>query len=158
MSAHRPDTMAPPGTIAIAVILVVASLLLVIAVRAGVLAPASTPAGLRAAAAIEPESTRLLRFADQEDGTVLIEDAGDGATIARIGREDGGFIRGVMRGLARERRMNGIGAEPPFRLTLWRSGELSLTDTETGRIIELGAFGPDNRAAFVRLLEPGGEA
>ena len=66
-----------------------------------------------------------------------------------------GFIRGVMRGLARERRMRGIGDAPPFNLSLWRDGELSLTDSATGRSIELTAFGIDQprrlrRAAAAR--------
>ena len=63
-----------------------------------------------------------------------------------------GFIRGVMRGLARDRRSRGIGNAPPFNLTLWRDGELSLTDSATRRSIELTAFGSTNRAAFAALL------
>jgi hypothetical protein len=31
---------------------------------------------------------------------------------------------------------------------------LSLTDSATGRALELGAFGPSNRAAFMALLTP----
>ena len=57
-----------------------------------------------------------------------------------------------MRGLARERRMHGIGSEAPFTLTQWRDGELTLTDSATGRSIELNAFGTTNRAAFAALL------
>ena len=54
-----------------------------------------------------------------------------------------------MRGLARERRSHGFGNDAPFTLTAWRDGELSLTDTATGRSIELTAFGADQpRAAF----------
>ena len=67
--------------------------------------------------------------------------------------QGGGFIRGVLRGVARDRKMRGIGAQPPFALTLWRDGSLSLTDTATGREVELGGFGADNRAVFVALLE-----
>ena len=44
---------------------------------------------------------------------------------------------------------------PPFTLTLWKNRTLSLEDKSTGRSIELGSFGPDNRAAFAALL-PGG--
>jgi putative photosynthetic complex assembly protein len=58
-----------------------------------------------------------------------------------------------MRGLARERRQHSIGAAPPFRLTLWRNGMLSLVDTATGRTVELDGFGPTNRAAFARFLK-----
>ncbi len=77
------------------------------------------------------------------------------AAIVQPG-EQTGFIRGVMRGLARERQMAGIGAEPPFTLTLWQNGQLSLTDSATGRSIEMTAFGSDNRAAFAALLPAAG--
>ena len=63
-----------------------------------------------------------------------------------------GFIRGVLRGLARDRKLQRIGTEPPFRLTRWVDGRLSLDDPATGRRIELGAFGPTNAAAFAGLL------
>jgi putative photosynthetic complex assembly protein len=62
-----------------------------------------------------------------------------------------------MRGMARERHMHGIGMAPPFTLTLWKNGTLSLEDKTTGRAVELGSFGPDNRAAFAAFL-PGGAA
>lgn len=48
--------------------------------------------------------------------------------------------------------MRGIGNGPAFSLTEWRDGELSLTDTATGRTIELNAFGSTNRASFAALL------
>jgi len=63
-----------------------------------------------------------------------------------------GFVRGVLRGLARDRKLRGIGPQPPFELTRWTDGRLSLTDTATGREIELDAFGPTNVGAFARLL------
>ncbi len=51
--------------------------------------------------------------------------------------------------------MHGFGAEPHFELVAWGDGSLSLTDTASGRMIELGAFGPDNRAIFAGLLPVG---
>lgn len=155
MSAHAHDRMAPPGAIALAGALILLSLLLVIAVRFNVVPPSPSPADLRAQTGTPRIAERLLTFRDRRDGAVVVADAGTGATVAVIGREGSGFIRGVMRGLARERRQHHQGAEPPFRLTAWRDGELSLTDTATGRIIELGAFGPTNREAFARLLVSG---
>jgi putative photosynthetic complex assembly protein len=59
-----------------------------------------------------------------------------------------------MRGMARERRMNGIGPALPFELTQWANGALTLRDPATGRAIELGSFGATNRAAFARFLQP----
>lgn len=149
---HHGDTV-PRGALGIAGALVALSLLLTAAVRTGLLDPSPSAATLRSQAKVNVVTERNLRFADAADGSVLIEDVGRGGMVARFGEEGSGFIRGVMRGLARERRMHGVGQAPPFRLALWADGALTLTDTATGRIIELGGFGPDNRAAFARLLE-----
>ena len=84
----------------------------------------------------------------------MVKDSDDGSTLAvMIGENDGGgFVRGVMRGMARERKMKGIGPAAPFELTQWENGSLSLRDPATGRAIELGSFGATNRAAFARVL------
>lgn len=156
MSGHSHDNMAPPGALALAGALVGLSLLLVLGVRFDWLAPSPTAASLRSDAGVAPVAERLLRFSDRSDGAVVVEDAVSATTVAVIGREGSGFIRGVMRGLARERRMHGAGQQPPFRLTAWNDGALSLVDTATGRVIELNGFGPTNRAAFARLLTADG--
>ena len=57
-----------------------------------------------------------------------------------------------MRGLARERKLGDIGAQPPFRLTRYAGGEITLTDTSTGKQIDLGAFGVDQYRGFARLI------
>ena len=101
----------------------------------------------------EAVATRDIRFEDQSDGTVTVLDAEDGAPIARLAVGEDGFIRSVMRGLARERHARGLGPEVPFRLTTWTSGFLSLEDPATGRLVALTAFGPDNVAAFARLVD-----
>lgn len=153
MNGHRHDNIAPPAAVAMGVAMILLSLLLVASVRFGAVAAPPSASQLRSAVATAPAADRLLRVADQPDGTVLISDARTGAAIDSISREDGGFIRGVMRGLARERRQHRIGAEPPFRLTLWQTGQLSLADPSTGRVVELDGFGQTNRASFSRLLE-----
>ncbi len=94
-----------------------------------------------------------LRFEDRADGAVVVR-AGAGATVTVLEPGSHGFVRGVLRGLARERRMSRIGPDEPFRLNRWADGRLSLDDPATGRHIDLGAFGPDNIAAFVRLMQP----
>ena len=63
-----------------------------------------------------------------------------------------GFLRGTMRGLARERKRQGIGAELPFRMIGRADGRLTLEDPGTGRRVDLGSFGPTNAAAFARLM------
>jgi putative photosynthetic complex assembly protein len=99
-------------------------------------------------------TARDLRFADRADGAVVVTDTGTGQTVDVLQGEQG-FIRATMRGLARARRSEGIGGAAPFRLTAWSDGRLSLDDAETGRHVELGAFGSLNTAVFARLLKAG---
>ena len=108
---------------------------------------------MRAQAGVEPVQSRSLRFIDACRRSMVIQDVAKGsiASVIQPG-EQTGFIRGVMRGLARERRMHGIDDGPPFTLTLWENGQLSLTDDATGRSIEMTAFGTANRASFAALL------
>ena len=63
------------------------------------------------------------------------------------------FIRGVMRGLARERRSHSLDRETPFRIARHSDGRLTLQDLATGRRIDLQAFGPTNVGSFERLLQ-----
>ena len=67
-------------------------------------------------------------------------------------------MRGALRGLARERRLDGAGAESPFRLAAWPGGRLTLEDTATGRVLDLHAYGQTNAEAFARLLTARGTA
>jgi putative photosynthetic complex assembly protein len=97
------------------------------------------------------ERQRLLRFADRQDGAVVVTDAADGR-LAGLVTGESGFLRGTMSGLARIRRMEGIGAEPPFRLTLYDNDRLVLDDPSTGKSIDLEAFGSTNEAVFALLL------
>ena len=135
--------------------LVSITLMLTAAVSFGVLPREAVPSVVRAQAGVAAVEARNLSFADRADGAVAVVDADTKETLAvLLGENDGGgFIRGVMRGLARERRMSGLGAEAPFSLTRWENGSLSLVDTATGRSIELGSFGPENRQAFARFLK-----
>lgn len=111
--------------------------------------------GEPAAPALSPASaahTIDLKFADQPNGGVLVTQAGTGAAVAVIPPNSGGFVRGVLRGLTRERMMHRIGAGPPFRLSQWGDGHVEIEDLADGRRIDLNAFGPTNRDAFLRLL------
>lgn len=152
-TAPQRADMLPRGTLVIAGALVGFALLATTAVRIAGVPPAASPVALRAEAHIAPIASRSLHFRDRADGAVVISEAGSERVVSVIrAGEKTGFIRGVMRGLARDRRARGIGAAPPFTLTSWRDGELSLTDSATGRSIELTAFGTTNRAAFAALL------
>ena len=63
------------------------------------------------------------------------------------------FIRGVLRGLARERRSHSLDRGIPFRLARHGDGRLTLQDLATGRRIDLQAFGATNVGSFRRLLD-----
>lgn len=105
--------------------------------------------------AVDPGGTivtsRDLRFADGADGSVIVTDARDGSLVETFVGENG-FVRGTLRGMARTRRQEGIGAADPFRLAAWSDGRLTLDDTRTGQRIELQAFGLTNAEIFVPLL------
>jgi putative photosynthetic complex assembly protein len=91
-----------------------------------------------------------LRFLDRADGSVVVSTV-DGREVGVLDPGTNGFARGALRGLARERKREGIGAEPPFRLTRWSDGRLSLDDPSTGEHVDLEVFGPTNSGAFARL-------
>jgi putative photosynthetic complex assembly protein len=97
---------------------------------------------------------RTLAFADTHDGAVRVSDAASGEVLAVMQGEQG-FLRGVLRGLARERRAHHVGATPPYRLSLHDDGRLIISDPSTGQRIDLASFGPDNAAVFARWLPAG---
>jgi putative photosynthetic complex assembly protein len=125
------------------------------AVSLGLLKKADTAAEARAEKNMAVRSSRTLSFTDHHGGVLLIQDVQEKTLVRAImPGENSGFIRGVLRSFARERRAKNISADTAYRLTLWADNSLSLVDVGTGRVIELGSFGADNRAAFVALLKP----
>lgn len=152
MTAHSHENQVPVPALWLAGGLVSFALVATAVVSFGGLQPSASPVVERQLSAARPIATETLRFLDRADGGVTIERANGGVTIIEPG-SNSGFIRGAMRGLARDRRMRGHDAAAPFVLTSWTDGSLSLDDVATGRTIELNGFGPDNRAAFAALLE-----
>ncbi|MCA0304208.1 MAG: phosphonate-binding protein [Proteobacteria bacterium] len=116
--------------------------------------------GLGAAHVAEPPAieSRLLTFADQSDGSIAVRDGATGRVIAEVAPGTNGFLRGALRGLARDRRQHGIGEAPPFRLSRTVDGRLLLVDTSTHRLVDLGAFGASNAGVFAGLLAAAGKA
>lgn len=100
-------------------------------------------------------SVRELRFEDQADGSIAVTDTRSGQLVHRYTGEQG-FVRGVLRGLARERQRAGFGPQPPFELIGRADGRLTLKDPVTGRLVDLESFGPPNASAFALLLDPRG--
>jgi putative photosynthetic complex assembly protein len=84
---------------------------------------------------------------------VQVRDITLGRAIDTLPPGSNGFVRGALRGLARERRRRGLGPEAaPMRLTQWSDGSLTLVDLATDVKIEVESFGPTNAAAFHELL------
>lgn len=129
------------------------SVALTASVSLGLMDRVAVPSELRAEAGTKATDSRQLNFFDAEGGAVSIVDASNGEEIARYEPGTGGFIRSTVRSLAHARQVRGIGAEPAFDLTQWDDGSLSLTDSTTGKSVELGSFGATNRAVFAALLE-----
>ncbi len=63
-----------------------------------------------------------------------------------------GFLRGTLRALARDRMARNLSPDVPFELALLQDGRLCITDPLTHKSIDLQAFGPDNLAVFVQIL------
>jgi len=120
--------------------------------RSSNLAAAETRAKAESVASVE------IRFEDASDGAVLVFDATSSEQIASIPPTSNGFIRGVMRGMFRTRKLEGIGPEKPFLLQQLQSGSLVLKDPHSGRTVELRSFGETNYQAFAQLLRAGKEA
>jgi putative photosynthetic complex assembly protein len=99
---------------------------------------------------LRPVSVRELSFADESDGSIAVYDE-NRQLLARL-EGTHGFLRGTLRGFARERKRMAIGPAQPFRLIGRADGQLSLEDPSTRRHVDLGAFGPTNAKIFAQLL------
>lgn len=143
MYAPHSDPTPPRGALIGAGVLVGASLLLAGVARLSGYQPEQPPPS-------RVVSSHELTFEDRADGAVLVFEHAQ--LVDTLSPGTNGFVRGVLRGLARGRRADGIGHSPPFRLTRWADGRLSLDDPETGRHVDLEVFGPTNAGAFAEIL------
>jgi putative photosynthetic complex assembly protein len=94
-----------------------------------------------------------LRFHEQGDGTTLVYADADPEAIAQLESTVDGFVLGVLRTMARERRGYEIDMTEPYKLMLLEDGRFLFKDPSTGREIDLGAFGPTNAQSFANLLQ-----
>ncbi len=93
-----------------------------------------------------------LRFFDQADGSVRVEDGATGQLIEVLAPGTNGFLRSTMRGMARARASAGAGEEEAFSLMMTSTGRVLLVDPVTDRTIDLWAFGPTNAQVFIDFL------
>lgn len=95
---------------------------------------------------------RDIRFVEQSGGVMSVVDAATGTSLTDLAPDSGGFIRGVVRALAHERKLNGVPMSEPVRLARRVDGQLVLIDAKVKRTISLEAFGRTNLEAFARFL------
>lgn len=96
-------------------------------------------------------ASRALVFSDEPNGVIGVYDAQHNEQLDAISGT-GGFVRGALRALARQRRLENIGHDVPFYLVKWSDGRLTLDDSATKNHLELEAFGSANLASFEQLL------
>lgn len=110
--------------------------------------------GVGAPRAVVPDTIWVVAytFHDRADGGIDVRRASDGAFVHGVAPQSNGFLRGTLRGLARERRLRGIGPEQPVQLAGLADGRLMLIDPATEWRVDLSAFGPTNAAAYAPLV------
>lgn len=99
--------------------------------------------------------SRDLVFKDLQNGSVGVVDAVRSEQIAEVKPGQDGFVRVVMRSMARDRAVRGVGSDVAFRLARHADDMLSLTDLATGEVVMLNAFGAMNTKAFEPFLAMG---
>jgi putative photosynthetic complex assembly protein len=97
-------------------------------------------------------ASRDIRFEDQADGSIRVIDATLREQISLVAPASNGFLRGAVRGLVRERKLQGLRNEVPFTLVALPDGRLVLHDAATGHEIDLASFGSTNAEVFAQLL------
>lgn len=102
-------------------------------------------------------SSRTLRFADGDHGSVLIYDGASGKVIATAAPGTNGFLRGALRGLMRVRKRDAVDYATPYLLRQMSNGQLLLTDQGQNITLDLNAYGSTNAAVFQAFLSATGD-
>jgi putative photosynthetic complex assembly protein len=128
----------------------------VIVVSVGLAASARSAHLAEPAPAVQPPLESLeVRFEDRPDGTLAVIDANTDREVSAVAPGTNGFIRGVVRGMFRERKLESKGRDSRFVLAREAAGRLTLVDPQTGRRVDLDSFGPTNSEAFASILVAG---
>jgi putative photosynthetic complex assembly protein len=99
-----------------------------------------------------PSQVRVLKFEDRADGAVTVIDAQTNQVIDVV-QGEAGFIRGILRTIARERRIRGLNGNEPIELKSYNDGRLVLQDPLTNTSLELESFGSTNVESFKVFLK-----
>jgi putative photosynthetic complex assembly protein len=152
-AADHHDPTVPTAAIKAAGLMLLAILLLTAAVSFGLIDKSADPVASRMAAHVGVQEARSLRFADGANGAVIVTDTNTDTIIYTAAAGEGGFLRATVRRLAKARAAKGIGSQPPFILTRWDNGALSLRDPETGKNAEIIGFGKSQTDMFAAMLK-----
>jgi putative photosynthetic complex assembly protein len=108
---------------------------------------------LRATLAPAVHERTLVFVGDVTGEALTVLDGGTGDVIEQIPPGESTFIRGMLRGIGRERDVKGIAADVPLLLSARADGSVTVVDEGTGIVYDLRAFGSGNVREFARLLD-----
>lgn len=91
-------------------------------------------------------------FRSDDDDLITVVAAETDEVLRVLAPGEGGFLRGALRPLIRERHRHGVDEGRPYDLALHADGSLILRDPPTGLELDIDAFGPTSRAEFLTLL------
>jgi len=131
------------------------SLALAISTHLGIFDRQGVPDEIRAERGVMSLETRSIKFNDAADGSVWVSDAATGQELGRFGQGEGGFVRATARAMATAREQQGLGPAVPFELITWDNGAMTLRDTQTGRSVELHAFGSKTHEIYQEMMAKG---
>ncbi len=140
------DTMIPRVLIRAMLALVLATLAIATFARVTDRPLVSTPP----VSPVKAEAALILQ-ADPASGAAQVY-LTDGALLADLDPEEGGFIAGVHRVIHRERTKHRVALDGPILLQAFENGRMAITDPATGWSADLMGFGATNAEAFARLL------
>jgi len=85
--------------------------------------------------------------------TLHVVAAATGDTLRTFAPMEGGFMRGALRPLDRERRRHEVSLDAPYQVVREQSGRLTLRDEGSNVEIDVAAFGPTSYELFSSLLD-----
>ncbi|MDJ0979619.1 MAG: photosynthetic complex assembly protein PuhC [Erythrobacter sp.] len=133
------------------------TLALAISTSLGFFERQAVPESIRAERGVLSVDTRSITFNDAADGSVWVADAETGLELGRFPQGEGGFVRATARAMVHNRIQHGIGPAVPFELIAWDTGAMTLRDTQTGRAVELSAFGSKTHEIYRDMMAKGRE-
>ena len=133
------------------------SLGLAISTSLGFFERQGVPEVVRAERGVMSTDTRSIMFHDAADSVIWVSDAQTGMELGRFAQGEGGFVRAPARALVHGRQQHGLGPAVPFELISWDNGAMTLRDTQTGRSVELHAFGGKTHEIYQEMMVKGRE-